>query len=300
MSRISRFCLGAEIHVFLCCLCWPPVLGGSGTQSIRAARTIGVGLACCREGPLQHFPRRWLHRPKGPAVSHRAPAVFVRATGRTISRWRRGVAGEPSDLAPLSGGHRQARLQDRRWGSPPRWLPVAQVADSKQPVSGRSSWSSCGVTLLPVISGTQPSCNAHAPRQPRRPLHEAHKASGHVRYRSWCEVCFTTRGIGSQHRQRGDGARCGGAAPTQIYHDGLDCVPDDGDCIGSSEQMTALVSTGKLRGPHGALVELQKGADERALKCAQMAVELHGHRRAGLKPEGQSAMRLFEKALGQS
>ena len=29
---------------------------------------------------------------------------------------------------------------------------------------------------------------------------EAHQASGHVQYRSWCKHCVSTRGIGHQHR----------------------------------------------------------------------------------------------------
>ena len=29
---------------------------------------------------------------------------------------------------------------------------------------------------------------------------EAHQASGHVQYRSWCRYCVTARGIGHQHR----------------------------------------------------------------------------------------------------
>ena len=42
------------------------------------------------------------------------------------------------------------------------------------------------------------------PVAPRRWERDEHEAAGHAVYRSWCECCVRARGIGTQHRSRGD------------------------------------------------------------------------------------------------
>ena len=54
---------------------------------------------------------------------------------------------------------------------------------------------------------------------PSRKTREQHEAENHVVYRSWCEVCVQSRGLGTQYRRRRK-------EQTEKDHDGPRIVSD--------------------------------------------------------------------------
>ena len=53
-----------------------------------------------------------------------------------------------------------------------------------------------------------------SPTDPAPDEVEEHESTGHIQYRSWCRHCVAGRGVGQQHRTRGEQARTQDGMPT--------------------------------------------------------------------------------------
>ncbi len=139
------------------------------------------------------------------------------------------------------------------------------------------------------------------PGEPTASQVEAHRAEGHVPYRSWCKWCLSGRATGEQHRCRRSERRiCVFSFDYVFYDEKGDVVTREARLAGAAIDLTVLVakdSWGKAAFMH---VVPQKGVDSEKFSVDILLEDLKwlGYQRIALRSDNEPAiLKLLKEAL---
>ena len=140
---------------------------------------------------------------------------------------------------------------------------------------------------VPMAPGSEQAVEQQMPRMPTRPPEpsaqekEAHEASGHAVYRSWCWHCLFAKGQGAGHRS--------GEEPSEIPEIGADyCYMCEEGAPGT--HMPTLALKDRNSGCFGATALASKGVDKYSLSYVVGWLQGLGYKKIVLRSDNERSL----------